>query len=96
KNVGITDILQITAQYFEIPIDILQGVSRKQKILKARQIAIYLCREITHESLNSIGYHFSNLHHASVLYAYNKVKSAMESKPKLKEDIRKLHTLIVN
>ena len=80
QEVSIGDICRATAQYFEIPLDILQGISRKQRIVKARQVAIYLCRDLTVDSLSSIGYHFSNLHHASVLYACKKVRSEIEKK----------------
>ena len=95
REISIGDICRATAQYFEIPVDILQGLSRKQRIVRARQVAIYLCREITVDSLNSIGYHFSNLHHASVLYAHKKIKNEIEKKPALKTHIDKISSLLM-
>ena len=72
----------------------LQGVSRKQRVSKARQVAIYLCRELTDESLSTIGYYFSSLHHASVLYAYNKTKSDITENPRLRSNIEKIRALL--
>lgn len=94
REVSIGDICRATAQYFEIPLDILQGISRKQRIVKARQVAIYLCREMTVDSLSSIGYHFSNLHHASVLYACKKVRSEIEKKPAIKAHVDKISAIL--
>ncbi len=94
KQIKISDILLATSKYYDIPIDILQGVSRKQRVITARQTAIYLCRELTDESLNAIGFHFSNLHHASVLYAHKKVMNGLANKPRLKSAIEKIKALL--
>lgn len=94
KETGIEEIVNATANYFNIPVDILQGVSRKQKVIQARQIAIYLCRELTNESLNAIGYHFSNLHHASVLYAYNKISQSKDTVLKTRATIEKIKAML--
>ncbi len=95
REIGISEICRATADFFDLPIDILQGVSRKQRIVKGRQIAIYLCRELTSDSLSSIGYHFSNLHHASVLYACNKVKKDLARNPVLKANVEKIKALLI-
>lgn len=96
RHVGMDDIINATASYFKIPVDILQGVSRKKKVVKARQIAIYLCREITGDSLSSIGYHFSGLHHASVLYAHRKVEDGMAADPRLKTVVANIKSLLAS
>jgi len=94
RALRVDEIVKATSDFFQIPIDVVQGNSRKKKIVRARQTAIYLCRELTSESLNTIGYHFSNLHHASVLYAYNKVVKDLEIDPALKPAIEKIKTLL--
>ena len=94
QEIRIDSIVTATSNFFNIPVDILQGVSRKQKLINARQIAIYLCRELTSESLSAIGYHFSNLNHASVLYSYNKVKQNMTQNPRLKSTVDKIKSLL--
>lgn len=94
KEINIDCIVNATSSFYGVPVDILTGVSRKKKVMKTRQIAIYLCRELTGDSLSSIGYHFSNLHHASVLYAYNKVGQELLRNAKLKSEIQKIKALL--
>lgn len=93
RHVTIQEIVKATSQFYDIPVDVLQGVSRKQKITTARQVAIYLCRELTEESLNSIGFHFSNLHHASVIYAHNKIRQKLKTTPRLRSAVEKIRAL---
>ncbi|RMH87103.1 MAG: chromosomal replication initiator protein DnaA [Calditrichaeota bacterium] len=93
-RVTIDDIINATSQFFGVPADILQGVSRKKRIVRARQVAIYLSRELTGESLASIGYHFSNLHHASVLHACKKIQEEQERDPRLKAAVQKIRHLL--
>lgn len=93
REIGIDDIINAASNFCGVPVDIITGVSRKQKVMRARQIAIYLCREHTSESLSSIGYHFSNLHHASVLYAYNKIGQELLRNAKLKSELQKIRAL---
>ena len=94
RQVKVSDILLATSKYYDVPVDILQGISRKQRVITARQTAIYLCRELTDESLNAIGFHFSSLHHASVLYAHKKVKNSLANKPRLKSAVEKIKALL--
>lgn len=94
KEINIDSIVNATSNFYGVPVDILTGVSRKKKVMKTRQTAIYLCREMTGESLSSIGYHFSNLHHASVLYAYNKVGQELLRNAKLKSEIQKIKAMM--
>lgn len=94
KEIGIDEIVNAAATYFNVPCDIIQGVSRKQKISMARHVAIYLCRELTSESLNCIGYHFSNLHHATVLYSCKKIKNDIEKNPKIRTSVQKIKALL--
>lgn len=94
REVSITDIVNATAKYFDLPVDVVQGVSRKQKIATARQVAIYLCRELTEESLSSIGFHFSNLHHASVIYAHNRIREKLPKTPRLRTAVEKIRALL--
>ena len=68
-----TDIIAHTADYFNIAIDDLYGPTRAQQIATARQIAMYLCRELTPLSLPKIGQLFGGRDHTTVMYAHKKV-----------------------
>ena len=56
------------AQYFDVSVKDLKGSARNQKVAKARQIALYLCREILKMSYESIG-DFFNKKHSTVIYS---------------------------
>ncbi|MBK0296298.1 GNAT family N-acetyltransferase, partial [Bacillus sp. S34] len=62
-----TDIINHTAEYFKLSVDDLYGSSRSQAIATARQIAMYLCREMTSLSLPKIGQLFGS-------FVFNPVK----------------------
>jgi chromosomal replication initiator protein len=67
------DIISATSEYFRIPIDELHGPGRSQQVALARQIAMYLCRELTQQSLPKIGQLFGGRDHTTVMYAHKKI-----------------------
>ncbi len=66
-------IIAQTAAYFGLTIDELTGPSRGRHLVLARQIAMYLCRELTALSLPKIGQQFGNRDHTTVMYAERKI-----------------------
>ncbi|HEU5224085.1 MAG TPA: chromosomal replication initiator protein DnaA [Candidatus Lumbricidophila sp.] len=74
------DIIAATADYFKLTVDDLHGSSRSQQIATARQIAMYLCREMTNLSLPKIGQLFGNRDHTTVMYANNKISALMKQR----------------
>lgn len=89
-KITVDKIIHNVGEYFEIPSDVMSGSSRYSKIVLARQIAMYISRKYTGESLSSIGYHFGDRNHASVLYACNKMKKKMQESPELRELVKKI------
>jgi chromosomal replication initiator protein len=70
-------IMAQTADYFSLTIDDLCGQSRTHELVTARQIAMYLCRELTDLSLPKIGQHFGGRDHTTVMHADRKVRTLM-------------------
>jgi chromosomal replication initiator protein len=70
-------IMAQTASYFDISIDDLCGGSRTQQLVNARQIAMYLCRELTDLSLPKIGQQFGGRDHTTVMHADRKIRTSM-------------------
>lgn len=68
-----TDIVSAVANYFHVSVDDLYGTSRTQEIAFARQIAMYLCRDLTPLSLPKIGSLFGGRDHSTVIYAHKKI-----------------------
>ena len=72
-------IMNEVAAFYGMTVDDLCGVSRKSGVAKARQIAMYICREQTDLSLPKIGELFGR-DHSTVLYAYRRVRDDMNRK----------------
>ena len=73
-------IMAQTASYFDITIEDLCGGSRTQQLVNARQIAMYLCRELTDLSLPKIGQQFGGRDHTTVMHADRKIRTQMGEK----------------
>ncbi len=70
-------IMVQTAAYFGLSIDDLQSASRTRVLVTARQIAMYLCRELTDMSLPDIGKEFGGRDHTTVMHAERKIRELM-------------------
>ncbi|KHL10502.1 chromosomal replication initiator protein [Mumia flava] len=70
-------IIAQTANYLEYSIEEICGASRSRGLVQARQIAMYLCRELTDLSLPKIGQHFGGRDHTTVMYAERKIRTLM-------------------
>ena len=71
------DIMGQTAAYFSLTLDDLCGTSRSRTLTTARQIAMYLCRELTDLSLPKIGKAFGGRDHTTVMHANKKIRTQM-------------------
>ena len=70
-------IMAQTADYFSLSIEDLQGPSRSRVLVTGRQIAMYLCRELTDEPLTKIGGAFGGRDHTTVMHAERKIRELM-------------------
>jgi chromosomal replication initiator protein len=89
-----TEIISQTAQYFELTVEDLYGSSRSQTIALARQIAMYLCRELTNLSLPKIGQLFGNRDHTTVMYANKKISDLMKERRSIYNQVTELTSRI--
>jgi chromosomal replication initiator protein len=80
KDISVEEIQRVVCHYFNIPDDLLRGKSRKKEIALARQIAMYLSKEMTHYSLKSIGLHFGGRDHTTVIHAIRTIQSLILDK----------------
>jgi chromosomal replication initiator protein len=70
-------IIAQTASYFGLAIEDLCGPSRSRNLVTGRQIAMYLCRELTDLSLPKIGQQFGGRDHTTVMYANNRIRAEL-------------------
>jgi chromosomal replication initiator protein len=76
-EISAATIIAQTASYFGLTIDDLLGASRSRTLVTARQIAMYLCRELTALSLPKIGQEFGGRDHTTVMHAERKIRTLM-------------------
>ncbi|GAB3873733.1 chromosomal replication initiator protein DnaA [Terrabacter terrigena] len=77
NQVTAATIMAVTAAYYAVTIEDLCGSSRSRQLVTARQIAMYLCREMTDLSLPKIGQHFGGRDHTTVMHADRKIRELM-------------------
>jgi chromosomal replication initiator protein len=73
-------IMAATAEYFSVTMEELQGANRSRTLVNARQIAMYLCRELTELSLPRIGASFGGKDHTTVMHAVKKITNQMSER----------------
>ena len=81
KDVSIEEIQRVVCEYFDIPDDLLRGKSRKKEIAFARQVSMFLCKDMTHYSLKSIGLHFGGRDHTTVIHAIRTISKLIRDNP---------------
>lgn len=87
-------IMEHTANYFGITLEDLTGTSRSRTLVNARQIAMYLCRELTELSLPKIGQTFGGRDHTTVMHAERKIRSQMAERRALFNQVSELTSRI--
>lgn len=87
-------IIEQAASHFDISVDALTGVGKTRAVAHARQIAMYLCRELTDLSLPRIGEHFGGKDHTTVMYAVKKINKEIAEKRDTYDQIQSLTSAI--
>ena len=96
KEVTLEIIQEVVASYFGIQVDDLHAKKRNRSIAYPRQVAMYLCRELTDSSLPAIGQFFGGRDHTTVLHAYEKIKKEKETDEKLHSTLGELMERLQN
>ena len=68
----------------------IESAKRKREFSHPRQIAMYLCRELTDSSLPKIGEYFGGRDHTTVLHAYEKISAELKTNSLMAEEIRRI------
>jgi chromosomal replication initiator protein len=89
EAVSFDSVAKITAEYLNVDVDDIKGTSRNQKVVKARQLIFYLCRELTNQSFESIGEYF-NKKHTTAMYGHEQVKNKINASQELSNAVREI------
>jgi chromosomal replication initiator protein len=96
RPISLVEVTKTVAGYYDISLDLLRSKTRTKPIAHARQIAMYLCRELTGASLNQIGMRFGGRDHTTVHHAWQKITRLEEIDPdvhtELEDLIKSLHS----
>ncbi len=90
RPITVDEIIAVTSASFGVSTTDLLGPSRKQPLARARQVAMYLCRELTDLSLPKIGREFGGRDHTTVLHGIDKVKQIMQSDKRVFDQVTAL------
>ncbi|MBI2264908.1 MAG: chromosomal replication initiator protein DnaA [Armatimonadetes bacterium] len=82
-------IQQVVSDYFGVTLDELNSPKRNQRLVKPRQIAMYICRDLTDASLPTLGECFGGRDHTTVLYACEKIES-MKDDPSVAQTLKNI------
>ena len=92
-QISAATIMAATAEYFDTKIEELRGPGKTRELAQSRQIAMYLCRELTDLSLPKIGQTFGR-DHTTVMYAQRKILSEMAKRREVFDHVKELTTCI--
>jgi chromosomal replication initiator protein len=94
KQITIDMVQKQVAQHFDIKLSLLRSKGRTQDVALPRQIAMYLCRELTDRSLAEIGKKFGGRNHTTVIHACKKIENDLKNDTSLKNKIKLLRGLL--
>lgn len=89
KKIDVETIAKKVCRYFDVSLEELKSTARNQKIAHARQVAVYLARELTQESFVHIADFFKKKH-PTILFSYEKIKKEIKTDGKLADDVDEL------
>jgi chromosomal replication initiator protein len=92
-QISAATIMAATAEYFDTTLEELRGPGKTRALAQSRQIAMYLCRELTDLSLPKIGQAFGR-DHTTVMYAQKKIRSEMAERREVFDNVKELTTRI--
>jgi chromosomal replication initiator protein len=88
--ITIEQIQRAVCEFFDIPEDLLRAKTRKQEVVVARQVAMYLAKDLTNASLKTIGLHFGGRDHSTVIHAYQSVEDRTKTDTQFRQNTEHL------
>ncbi len=95
KEITVELIQKTVGDYFDVKLVDLKSEKRLKNIVHARQIAIWLCRDMTKSSYPDIGLKFGGKDHSTVIHSYKKIDAAMVNDPKIYKIIHEIRRMLL-
>ena len=93
KKITIEDTARAVGEYYGVSVQDFLSSARNQRVSSARQIAVYIAREVTQKSFESIAEFFQKKH-TTMLYSYDKVKNELKTNKELENTINEIQRMI--
>jgi chromosomal replication initiator protein len=93
-EISAATIMAVTAEFFSVSLDDLCGPGKTKALAQARQISMYLCRELTDLSLPKIGQTFGGRDHTTVMHAEKKIRKEMAERRRIYDQVQELTSRI--
>ncbi len=90
KTITVETIQNTVGKWYGIPSDLIRGNSRKKEISHSRQMAMFICNEMTNHTLKSIVSLFGNRDHATVIHSIRVIKKEFSKNKNLREEYERL------
>ncbi|RPI69335.1 MAG: chromosomal replication initiator protein DnaA [Ignavibacteriae bacterium] len=87
RQLTIDEIKQEVAAYYNQKVDLLSAKTRKHEVVLARQMSMYLAKNLTQMSLKSIGMHFGGRDHTTVLHSCQQIMNYIDTDKKIRQDV---------
>ncbi|PHN01186.1 chromosomal replication initiator protein DnaA [Flavilitoribacter nigricans] len=94
KEITVEFIQKLVAEHFSVAVEKLQGKTRKRQVVIARQLSMYLAKNLTDKSLKAIGETFGGRDHSTVIYSCKTVQDLMETDAIFKDTVVELEKKI--
>lgn len=94
KGITIDQIIAMTAKVFGVPQESFMKKGRKKDVAFARQVAMYLAKELSNFSTTTIGLHFGGRDHSTVIYAHKVIEEQINIDPVLRNKIEELKRML--
>ncbi|GJQ20255.1 MAG: chromosomal replication initiator protein DnaA [Bacteroidia bacterium] len=88
--VSIEHIQRTVCEFYGLPEDLLRAKTRKQEVVTARQVAMFLAKQLTNSSLKTIGLHFGGRDHSTVIHACQAVEDRVTTDLVFRQNVEQL------
>lgn len=94
KSISVKDVVLAVANFYNLEEDSIYNKTRKQEVVKPRQLTMYILREDYNISFPSIGQKLGNRDHTTVMHSCEKIKNELKSNPELINELNQIRSLI--
>lgn len=95
RRPSLSQIAKATAKHFGISVADIRGISRRRAIVAARNVAMYLARNLTENSLDRIGHYFGNRDHTTVSHGCQRAEQRLQSEPAIRDAVAELEAKLL-